>query len=231
MWKDPIPFYLPSLCLKLERAEACHFNGKEADAPHPAPIFTLGRHGGTEGYALIMSFWSRSFERPHLKARGIGRMLTLGVPGRRNALQSLQNESWIFLQNELPVLTGVSHFIYVVVTHPFCGIGEATFPERGRKRRKMCELPLVLSCIQADWEELQGNLAMQALETEIIRIISFSKVHFYADGWNVSGQDLLDLGLDSVSHLVSADLALLANVTAVKSWRGIPALSEDVFTK
>lgn len=72
---------------------------------------------------------------------------------------------------------------------------------------------------------------MQALEMEIIRIISFSKVHFYADGWNVSGQDLLDLGLDSVSHLVSADLALLANVTAVKSWRGIPALSEDVFTK
>lgn len=72
---------------------------------------------------------------------------------------------------------------------------------------------------------------MQALGKEIIRIISFSKARFYADGWNVSGQDLLDLGQDSVCHFVSVDLALLANVTAVKSWRGILALPEDIVTK
>lgn len=71
----------------------------------------------------------------------------------------------------------------------------------------------------------------KALGKEIIRIISFEKVCFYADGWNVWGQDLLGLGLDSVCHLVSVDLALLANATAVKSWRGILALSEDIFTK
>lgn len=35
-------------------------------------------------------------------------------------MQSLQKESRLFLQNELPVLTLVNHFIYVVVlTHPF----------------------------------------------------------------------------------------------------------------
>lgn len=37
------------------------------------------------------------------------------------------------------------------------------------------------------------------------------------------------MGLDSVCHLVSVDLALLANVTAVTSWREIPALSEGRF--
>lgn len=63
--------------------------------------------------------------------------MTLGVPGMRNALQSLQNEPRVFLQNELPVLTLVNHFIYVVVTHPFSGIQEAVnLPWEGEEKKE-----------------------------------------------------------------------------------------------
>lgn len=154
MWKDPIPFYYPPLCFKIGACWRMQLQGSGFLPPHP--LFYFGEtQRASKALALIMYFCSWSFKRSHLKARWIGRMRTLGAHLQSLALQSLRKESGVFLQNEVPVLTIVNHFIYVVVlTHPFRGMQEATFCE-GEEKKEMCELPLVLSCIQADRKELQ----------------------------------------------------------------------------
>lgn len=68
-------------------------------------------------------------------------------------------------------------------------------------------------------------------ENEIIRIISFWKARFHAEGQSISDQGLGALGLGCVCRFDRVDLALFANVISVKSWRWNPCLVENVFTK
>lgn len=115
------------------------------------------------------------------------------------------------------------------LTHPFARIQEPTFCKRGRKRRKMCELPLVLSRIQAHWKELQGNTSTQASGKRKY-LEYFLSIGLFPCWW-ASEQDFQASGLNSVCHLRRNSCLVRESVSKTKfQVRDLPSCPVDGIT-